>query len=257
MTARPAIPPAASVARPMSAASGSVSRPTSSASGQRRPAAARNRAEPAPGSTTRAGVRARPAHEIMLPTTGAGVNVWPAPRRRSGGLIRQHASPAGAPPARIRARTPATPPHPVPSPRPPGLPPVPSPHPPLPLRAARSSQQSRPSRPAAPAGAASTAAAVARSCSAGDQPATRAAPSRTARSARAYSPAEVVTHPIVPAPGGPAEHMLRARRRRSAAAQDKFSGNVQDRGVKLDYSPWARKVGGIPIHFGVSKRLYG
>src|SRR5262249_46331731 len=64
-------------------------------------------------------------------------------------------------------------------------------------------------------------------------------------------------HPIVPAPGGPAEHMLRARRRRSAAAQDKFSGNVQDRGVKLDYSPWARKVGGIPIHFGVSKRLYG
>src|SRR5215468_5775548 len=257
MTARPAIPPAASVARPMSAASGSVSRPTSSASGQRRPAAARNRAEPAPGSTTRAGVRARPAHEIMLPTTGAGVNVWPAPRRRSGGLIRQNASPSGSSPARIRARNPATPPHPVPSPRPPGLPPVPSPHPPLPLRAARSSQQSRPSRPAAPAGAASTAAAVARSCSAGDQPATRAAPSRTARSARAYSPAEVVTYPIVPAPGGPAEHMLRARRRRSAAAQDKFSGNVQDRGVKLDYSPWARKVGGIPIHFGVSKRLYG
>src|SRR5262249_49274713 len=218
-----------------------------SAAGKRRPAAARNRAEPAPGSTTRAGVRARPAHEIMLPTTGAGVNVWPAPRRRSGGLIRQNASPSGSSPARIRARNPATPPHPVPSPRPPGLPPLPSPPPPppppppprspppppppppSPPRAARSPQQPRPPRPAAPAGAASTAAAVARSCSAGDQPATRAAPSRTARSARAYSPAEVVTHPIVPAPGGPAEHMLRARRRRSAAAQDKFSGNVQAR----------------------------
>src|SRR5262249_9802271 len=77
-----------------------------------------------------AGVRARPAHEIMLPTTGAGVNVWPAPRRRSGGLIRQNASPSGSSPARIRARNPATPPHPVPSPRPPGLPPLPSPPPP-------------------------------------------------------------------------------------------------------------------------------
>src|SRR5262249_48022919 len=242
-----------------SAASGSVSRPTSSASGQRRPAAARNRAEPAPGSTTRAGVRARPAHEIMLPTTGAGVNVWPAPRRRSGGLIRPDPSPARSapPPAGPGPRPPPPPPHPPPPPPPPALPPPPPPPPPFPPRAARSPQQPRPPRPAAPAGAASTAAAVARSCSAGDQPATRAAPSRTARSARAYSPAEVVTHPIVPAPGGPAQHILPARRPRAAAGQDKCSGNVQDRGVKLDYSPWARKVGGIPIHFGVSKRLYG
>ena len=101
MPARPAKPAAASVARPIIAASGSVSTPSRVASGQRRPAAARNRAEPVPGLTTRAGLRVRTAQPTMPCTTGAGVNVWPDGRRWAGPRSRQNASPSGSSPARI------------------------------------------------------------------------------------------------------------------------------------------------------------
>ena len=101
MPARPAMPAAASVARPIIAASGSVSAPFRAVSGQQRPAAARNRAEPVPGLTTRAGTRVRAAQPTMPWTTGAGVNVCPDGRRCAGPRNRQNASPSGSSPARI------------------------------------------------------------------------------------------------------------------------------------------------------------
>ncbi len=137
----------ARLARPRMAAAGSISTPTSSASGQRRPAASRNRADPQPGSTTRAGRHPlAAAHAIMLSMTGAGVKVWPRPRRRAGPRSAQNAAPSGSPPARTCSRTAA--------------------------------------RPAASAGDPGRPAAASR-CSARDQPGTLAAPSRAAAASQA------------------------------------------------------------------------
>jgi hypothetical protein len=61
----------------------------------------------------------------------------------------------------------------------------------------------------------------------------------------------------VPAPGWPAEHRLGTRGPRFLVLQDISSGNLQDRGVKQDYSPRARKVAGDPSQIGVNRRLYG
>ena len=169
MTDRPASPAAARVARPIIAASGSLSTPTRFAAGQRRPAAARNLAEPVPGSTTRAGLRVRAAQPTMAATTGAGVKVWPADRRRVAARTRQNASPSGSAPARIW----------------PGMPPL-------------SASPASPARGMVPA-------ASARRCSASDQPATCSAPIWTASLASASSAAEAAAaRPAWAAAAGPA-----------------------------------------------------
>ena len=127
----------------MIAAAGSISTPIRAASGQWRPAASSIRAEPEPGSTTRAGRIPVPAAQaIMLSMTGGGVNVCPRTRRPAGLRSAQKASPSGSSPARIRSRTAVTA-RVLPGPR--------------------------------------SAARAARSCSAPDQPATEPAPSRLAR----------------------------------------------------------------------------
>ena len=118
--------------------------------GQRRPAARSIRAEPEPGSTTRAGRMPVPAAQaIMLSMTGGGVNVCPRTRRRAGLRSAQKAAPSGSSPARIRSR------------------------------AARQRRRSPGLRPAAPA---------ARSRSAPDQPATRARPQRAGQGISAARP---------------------------------------------------------------------
>src|SRR5262249_45172716 len=94
MLARPAMPATARVALPIIAASGSVSTPIRAACGQRRPAATRNRAEPVPGSTIRAGARARAAQPALLRPTGPRGEVRPGGE----GLT-------GRPPLRRRADT--------------------------------------------------------------------------------------------------------------------------------------------------------
>ncbi len=123
--------------------------------GRLRPAAPRGQEHPGRAGAGihdpgRAGSRCPRPRRSCSSMTGGGVNVWPRTRLPAGPRSAQKASPSGSSPARIRSRAAAT---------------------------ARAM-----SRPRA-------AARATRSCSAADQPATRAAPSRLARSTRAHSSA--------------------------------------------------------------------
>ena len=105
---RAAIPEAARFPRAVRAANGSLSTATSVASGNLRPTPARNRANPAPGSTTRHGWPWASAHASMESTIAGGVRTAPELRRSRADRRAQDTSPSGSAPGRIACVTRAT-----------------------------------------------------------------------------------------------------------------------------------------------------